>query len=153
GSPRLRNPQTVAFHQAEFGSLRAEISDLQKACLANFQYALLVSGATFAWLSAASHANGNSVLFPLAEQYRHFAWLLPVYTSSLFAALAGANMLQISRISDYILKLEGALGNSQLGWESFLKTRRIPTSLVIYVVGWLVLLIADLSVAALMPAC
>jgi hypothetical protein len=149
-APTVPRPQDgeIEFHRAEFVALRSEVAELVKSNAANFQYALLASGGIFAWIAAASLPAPR---FPIRESLVSYAWLMPLFISSLFCSLSCATLFQIRRIARYLRIIEDTLGAARpLGWEKHIEDRA-RTFMLIYIYGWVALLVGDFAVAVLVP--
>ena len=81
----LRDPK--AFHEAEFTALKSEIVELVKAAAANFQYAVLSSGAIFAWIVAARSKSDEVSLIKFRSDLLPLALWLPFPRHPLYHSL------------------------------------------------------------------
>jgi len=133
------------FHRAEFTALRTEVGELVKSNTTNFQYALLASGAIFAWIAGATVE--DKFRFPVMLEWEKFVWLLPLFVASLFAGFSAGGLFQIRRIAAYLYALEEYLGHvPPLGWERFFR-HRAASSLPLFLFAWLALLGGDFALA------
>jgi hypothetical protein len=115
------NPEQREFHLKEFDSIRAEVSLLLARIENLFKYSFVASATVFAWLltnSIGVDGKANPCLRSPASLLT-YAWAIPFAFSYAAMGLAFVNQLRVQKMGKYLLKLEGALGNQKLGWESF----------------------------------
>ena len=146
----------IAFHQAEFVALKAEIAELVKSNAANFQYAVIASAGVFAWIAGAERITDHKPLFELQPGVLHYVFWLPVTIATFFGLMSIGIASRIRQMGSYLEKLEEQLGenkvgnNVSLGWESFFQ-KRFGVFGVLYSIGWVVLLGGNVYLAISLP--
>lgn len=106
------------FHLAEYNALRAEILDHSGALITTAQYAVAASAGLYFFLLTLSPAVLAALTLHGSLSMLSF---LPTFFMIFGLAINFQKHAQINRIGTYILLLEAKLGDSDLGWEQFLR--------------------------------
>ncbi|MGE8064807.1 hypothetical protein [Pseudomonas sp. NPDC089569] len=133
------SPDQRDFHVEEFRQLKAEISTMLERIASLFKYGLIGSAAIYSWfLTNPLKSEFNDVLV--------FASLIPPAMVFFFGLLALVTFWQVDVMGQYLLKIEKALGDQSLGWETHMRTTRgylLPMLLIFY----LLLLGSEIGIA------
>ena len=133
----MAEPRNFDLHKEEYGHLKKEIEGLVAGTTANLQYAIALSGGIFAWVLVTARTAVDFSNFPA-----NAAWFLPAALTIAFAVATCAMYLRIGQMGDYLLKLEEAYADDDLGWERHF--RRQPTVfLYVYGAAWVALIVGD----------
>ena len=133
------------FHIEEYKELRKEVLEKITKTETLIQYAVLISAAVFSWLATqesvvtstiVAQSKPTILLHPLAR----IAWWIPFASTFVIGIVGIAQYIRIKEMGEYLMKLEGAMGNSRLGWEAFLAKKPYTVSSV-FALAWLTLFI------------
>jgi FtsH-binding integral membrane protein len=130
------------FHVEEFRQIKAEISTLLERVASLFKYGLIGSAAIYAWFLTRL----AEPTFQKMPELFLYASLIPPMMVFFFGVLAMVTYKQVDEMGGYLQKVEQALGNVALGWETYMRRREgvlLPTLLIFYVV----LLAAEIGIA------
>lgn len=110
-------PETKEFLLAEYSALRDEVLDALKQVPANERWAVVVSGAFWAWF--ASDPQHFTFALPIA-------WL-PTVLAILFCLRWRALEAKFDTFNSYLRKVEKSFDLGELGWEQFLNHTETTT--------------------------
>lgn len=133
------------FHLEEYKQIRAEGASLVARVESLFRYSLVVAATVYAWLfvQMKSYFCGAAAATADLILLRSAWWLPPSFV--LFAALlALVSYWHLSRMGNYLQKVETLLGSPDLGWQADLKQRE-PVVTAVTIAMWLLLLIVALA--------
>ena len=138
--------EQLRFHLEEYKVARAEIAAMIKLLYETFFGAALASGGIAAWLLT----NADKVAQVSALTQRA-AWFIP-FGVALIGCLGFYHFDSIiTRVAQYVKKLEGALAAEGLGWERAQDSDFVRSTGQLsrwrFGVGWGVILLADLGLA------
>ena len=134
------NKDEQAFHLKEFELLRKEVSDLLLRTESLFRYSIIVSATVYAWLLTNSIGVTQSAqsCLKMSAVFLKYAWWIPPIFVFVAGLMAFITYLRINQMGGYLKKVESALGNAQLGWESFLAPKPPMVTLTTLIV-WIAL--------------
>lgn len=138
--------QELRFHLEEYKVGRAEIAATIKLVFEVFFGAALASAAIAAWLL--TNADKISQISPLAQR---IAWFIP-FAVAVVGCIGFYHLDSIIvRIAGYMRKLEAAMGQPGLGWETTQEANATESAQrqarLLFSLGWVVILAADLALA------
>ena len=133
----------IAFHKAEFDHIKGEIAELVKLTSAHIQYALVTSGALFAWiLTSVSSGSDKGKLASIAAENLLILVSLPAAIASVFGLFSFGAYLRIGQKGRYLRRIEAQLGVRSLGWERTFSSNA-PLLGALHWLAWMLLIIGD----------
>ena len=116
----------IAFHQEEYKQVRTEVVGLLAKIDQFFRFSVIVPTGVYSWLLTSAFGVHTlpagaqpSLCLKLPLPLILVAWSIPPMFVFFCGLMSLAFSVRISQFGQYLLRLEGALGDSKLGWEKF----------------------------------
>jgi hypothetical protein len=140
----------LKFHIEEYKELRKEVLEKITRTETLIQYSVLLSAAVFSWLatrdlSIKTAAATVKVVMNSDHPLIKMAWWIPFLSVVTMGLLGLVQYSRVEEMGKYLMKLEDAMGNSQLGWEKYLSAKPYTISSA-FAAAWFLILVATASV-------
>ena len=116
------------FHVEEYKQLRSEVVGLLAKIDLYLRYSVLVPAAVYSWILLSAmgvhkiDVNGavvGAACLKMPLTLVSFAWVIPPVFVLYCGLISLSIAMRVGQFGTYLRILEGALGDSRLGWESF----------------------------------